>query len=776
MYLLDNYLLECCGESGTSIIGYAPLSGAIIQRATLTARRVSSVPYHADDAVNDEAYALKVSVHTTTSKDSNLQSFWITLPSTADLDTLEAVLQTSVHLTAEDVYEHAEGSDIDTILGKGRFNIVRLAKRRKHRKLINPHYCQSYRTRQTSTPVRGPTLDTAKHSRSHVEDELDRSHHPRYLSSKEVELFSLPKVTEGIALMNQQESSCSTDSTVHSPCTSTNSCVSEESQVFKSVSSAGNSQHDPDYSVHSQPSRSYAPSFSDTIPSALSALEYDTVKITSPRDSALSDHRSRTVSWENTICSRVAAELNAGKCDESDGDEDGGFSALKVVSKQVFWNRVDSQKERGDSLVREVLAQVLLSSHFLAPNSLSRLQSNYIASQTPRQLFSNPPDSPTLATPLSSIMSVESGELPIVQVLSVFETLDEFSLELELMEGRDLYEILAESTAELSEKYVQQIISQLIDAISLCNRLGIAHRDVKLSNITVPRRRQRYTAAYNSLKRRNHRLHHMGNASSRLASQCDPSPEDDDDDDDDDDDYFAIKLADFGMAGFVCADRKLKGRCGTPGYVAPDILWAKPNESYSLNVDMFSVGVVAYALLSGVEPFYDREVNVLKHNNQFVRYDFDDPVWQTVSESAKDFIRKALQLQAETRINPEESKRHPWLCGFFYNQNKPNVQSALHSPHCNGSGSESLDALDIKNNNSVYYFRQPGAEVHTDRVSQQIISISQSTTGESSLSNTTMEAESVGSDIRSSGCSSVHSRHHGSLAMRNNNNSSCTIT
>jgi len=324
------------------------------------------------------------------------------------------------------------------------------------------------------------------------------------------------------------------------------------------------------------------------MPSALSRDDYDTAKC--PFYSAMSGLRGRTVSWETNICSRVAAELNADKCDEFDLDDDGDFSALKVVSKQVFWNRVDSQKERGDSLVREVLAQVLLSSHFLAPNSLSRLQSNYIASKTSRHSLSSPPDSPSLVTPLSSTMSVESGELPIVQVLSVFETLDEFSLELELMEGRDLYEILAESTVELSEKHVQQIISQLIDAISLCNRLGIAHRDVKLSNITVPQRRQRYSVAYNALKQRNPHLHHNENASTSLASRCGLShPEDDDEDEDE---YFAVKLADFGMAGFVCADRKLKGRCGTPGYVAPDILWAKPNESYSLNVDMFSVSFI----------------------------------------------------------------------------------------------------------------------------------------------------------------------------------------
>ena len=53
------------------------------------------------------------------------------------------------------------------------------------------------------------------------------------------------------------------------------------------------------------------------------------------------------------------------------------------------------------------------------------------------------------------------------------------------------------------------------------------------------------------------------------------------------------------MAGFVAQDGKLRGRCGTPGYVAPDILHAGVHEGYTLNVDIFSVGVVAYILLCG---------------------------------------------------------------------------------------------------------------------------------------------------------------------------------
>eukprot|EP01037_Dinobryon_pediforme_P041796 gene41796-51778_t len=119
------------------------------------------------------------------------------------------------------------------------------------------------------------------------------------------------------------------------------------------------------------------------------------------------------------------------------------------------------------------------------------------------------------------------------------------------------------------------------------------------------------------------------------------------------------------MAGFVCSDRKLKGRCGTPGYVAPDILRAGKKDSYPLNVDMFSIGVVAYSLLCGNEPFYDDDSAVLMENNKQALYDFSSPRWDRVSCHARDFVERALADKAETRINAEESKRHPWLKEFF---------------------------------------------------------------------------------------------------------------
>ena len=80
------------------------------------------------------------------------------------------------------------------------------------------------------------------------------------------------------------------------------------------------------------------------------------------------------------------------------------------------------------------------------------------------------------------------------------------------------------------------------------------------------------------------------------------------------------------------------------------------------------VGVVAYTLLCGDEPFSDDGIYDIMENNKQARYDFSAPRWEQVSNDAKNFIARALEGKAEDRINPEESKRHPWLKDFFFNR------------------------------------------------------------------------------------------------------------
>ncbi len=77
------------------------------------------------------------------------------------------------------------------------------------------------------------------------------------------------------------------------------------------------------------------------------------------------------------------------------------------------------------------------------------------------------------------------------------------------------------------------------------------------------------------------------------------------------------------MACKASSDGTLKGRCGTPGYVAPEILCADVNEPYDANVDMFSIGVVSYVLLCGYEPFDGGCPTLRLRSNKLCHWDFN---------------------------------------------------------------------------------------------------------------------------------------------------------
>jgi serine/threonine protein kinase len=139
-------------------------------------------------------------------------------------------------------------------------------------------------------------------------------------------------------------------------------------------------------------------------------------------------------------------------------------------------------------------------------------------------------------------------------------------LEMELMSGTDLFDKLS-SSGVLRDADAAGLVRNVLRAAAFCARRGMAHRDIKLANLIYP------TA-------------HASSSSSSSNSGVSPSD---------------VRLADFGMVGICDAQGLLHGRCGTPGYVAPEILHAAVHEGYPGNVDSFSVGVVAYTVLCGFE-------------------------------------------------------------------------------------------------------------------------------------------------------------------------------
>lgn len=119
-----------------------------------------------------------------------------------------------------------------------------------------------------------------------------------------------------------------------------------------------------------------------------------------------------------------------------------------------------------------------------------------------------------------------------------------------------------------------------------------------------------------------------------------------------------IKVADFGFAKKSKSDHSLMTQCGTPGYVAPEIIKGTP---YGTQVDMWSLGVILYILLAGYPPFNGKTQKELFKQIRRGRYHFHEQFWGGVSEDAKDLVRHLLVVDAEKRYTAKMALGSTWM-------------------------------------------------------------------------------------------------------------------
>jgi len=212
----------------------------------------------------------------------------------------------------------------------------------------------------------------------------------------------------------------------------------------------------------------------------------------------------------------------------------------------------------------------------------------------------------------------------ILKLFEVYEDDDSFYLVMELVKGKELFDKIVER-GMYSESDAANIVSQVVSAVEYLHDSGIAHRDLKPENLLV----------------------------------------------EGEEEESKVKIADFGFAKSFGGEtgEKLMTSCGSPGYVAPEILTA---ESYDKSVDMWSVGVILYILLSGYPPFYADSAPALFKKIMDVKYDFDDSVWDDISDTAKDLIRNLLVKDPNKRYNARQCLEHAWITGKA--KTKPTLQ------------------------------------------------------------------------------------------------------
>lgn len=121
-----------------------------------------------------------------------------------------------------------------------------------------------------------------------------------------------------------------------------------------------------------------------------------------------------------------------------------------------------------------------------------------------------------------------------------------------------------------------------------------------------------------------------------------------------------ILVTDFGLAKLLNDNVALKTACGTPNYVAPEILMQR---GYGKMCDLWSIGVILFIILCGYPPFYDESDAVLFELIMKGRFDFDPRYWKDISSDAKDLIRNMLQVDPVKRYDTYQVLEHPWISG-----------------------------------------------------------------------------------------------------------------
>eukprot|EP00873_Tetraselmis_striata_P034214 jgi/Tetstr1/454478/TSEL_041378.t1 len=134
-------------------------------------------------------------------------------------------------------------------------------------------------------------------------------------------------------------------------------------------------------------------------------------------------------------------------------------------------------------------------------------------------------------------------------------------------------------------------------------------------------------------------------------------------------DLSSIKIIDFGFACRAQSEARsprMARCCGSPAFVAPEVIRAARAEGrggyYGKKCDVWSLGVILFAMLSGYLPFDGLSVHDILKRVLSADTKFDvDPVWGLISSEAKDLVTRLLKADPTERLTVDDALRHEWL-------------------------------------------------------------------------------------------------------------------
>ncbi|KAH9315831.1 hypothetical protein KI387_024458 [Taxus chinensis] len=201
------------------------------------------------------------------------------------------------------------------------------------------------------------------------------------------------------------------------------------------------------------------------------------------------------------------------------------------------------------------------------------------------------------------IMHHLSGHPNVVTIKGAYEDSGHVHIVMELCAGGELFDRIIQR-GHYSERKAAELTRIIVGVVEACHSLGVMHRDLKPENFLLVNK----------------------------------------------DDDSSLKAIDFGLSVFFKPGQVFSDVVGSPYYVAPEVLC----KQYGPEADVWTAGVILYILLSGVPPFWAETQQGIFDAVLRGHIDFESEPWPSISESAKDLIRKMLTKNAVERITAHE--------------------------------------------------------------------------------------------------------------------------
>jgi len=261
----------------------------------------------------------------------------------------------------------------------------------------------------------------------------------------------------------------------------------------------------------------------------------------------------------------------------------------------------EDQYEKGEKLGEGAFGQVFLCTH-------KTTGGQYAVKCMDRSSMSSE-DLEGLETEIAVMKEINHPH--VVRLLNTFSVGSITMMVLELVSGGELFDRIVKKQ-HYNEKEARDLIRIMLETLHHLHSQGICHRDLKPENLL-------------------------------LTS---------------DDDDADVKIADFGFAVHVSDLANKDEICGTPDYMAPEMLAGK---KYDEKVDIWSFGVICFVLLGGYMPFHGEREEELFHRIKCGHFRFHEQYWGGVSKGAKDLISHMLRVNPAQRWSAEHLLAHPWI-------------------------------------------------------------------------------------------------------------------